>query len=83
MLLWKSQSLAYVLDDALRLVRSNRPGQYGVLRPEVVVYPLYKLIPQSPGEVEVDVWESRHLLRYEPFQREIPLRGSTWLMPMR
>ena len=42
---------------------------------EVTVHSLYQLVPQPPGEVEVDVRQRRHLFRYEAFQREAPLQG--------
>ena len=71
----KPQGLAKVLDDALHLVGGDRPGQDGVLRPEVAVHPLYQLVPETPWKVEVDVGERGHVLGYEAFQGEVPLQG--------
>ena len=74
-LLGKPQGLAQVLDDALHLVGGDGPGQYGVLRPEVAVDALDQLVPEPPGEVEVNVGERRHLLGDEALQGEVPLQG--------
>ena len=75
MLLRKPQGLAEVLDDALDLIGRNGPGQDGVLRPEVLVDALDQLVPETSGEVEVDVGERRHVLGDEAFQGEAPLQG--------
>ena len=71
----KPQGLAEVLDDAPHLVGGDGSGQDGVLRSEVAVDPFNQLVPETPGEVEVDVGEGCHVLGDEPFQGEVPLQG--------
>ena len=75
MLLRKPQGLAEVLDDALHFVRCDGSGQDGVLRPEVLVDTLDQLVPETPGEVEIDVGEGCHVFGDEAFQGEVPLQG--------
>ena len=74
-LLREAHGLAEVLDDALYLVGRDGPGQDGVLGPEVRVDALNQLVPEPPGEVEVDVREHRHILGDEALQGEVPLQG--------
>ena len=71
----KSESLAQVLDDALHLVGGDGPREDGVFRPEVPVHPLYQLVPEAPGEVQVDVRQRRHILGDETLQCEVPHEG--------
>ena len=71
----KPEGLAQVLDDALHLVGGDGPREDGVFRPEVPVHPLYQLVPEAPGEVEVDVRQGRHILGDESLQGEVPPEG--------
>ena len=74
-LLRKPQGLAEVLDDALELVGGDCPGQDGVLRPEVLMDALDQLVPETPGEVEVDIGEHGRVLGDEAFEGEVPFQG--------
>ena len=68
----KSQRLAQVSHYALEPVGADRAREHGELGAEVAVHPLYQLVPQPPGEVQVYVRQRSHVVGYEALQREVP-----------
>ena len=71
----QSQGFAEVLDDALDRVGRDGARQDGKLRPEPSVHPLDELVPEAPGEVQVDVRQGVHLLGDEALQGQAPPEG--------
>ena len=69
------QGLPKVLDDAFHRVGGNGPGEDGVVRPEVLVHPQDELVPESAGEVQVDVGELGRVFGDEPLQGQAPPQG--------